>query len=223
MSEYAEVWERFVRERRLEFGGHTDPSWREGHALSASLMVPVDASGIRDRLEPMRDALRQFPFVSLHPDYFLHITLYVLGFLSDDPEEDDEISPERLQEIEANARRALSDFPAFTARLANLNAFPSAAFVEVYDGGMLDELRGALSASCGLKRPSGPPHLTLAYFQAPDDTPVPEELVSAIARFRDCPVGEMPVGSVEITLLDLRSEYPEPQALAEMPLKGQFS
>lgn len=223
MSEYAEVWERFVRERRLEFGGHTDPSWREGHALSASLMVPVDASGIRDRLEPMRDALRPFPFVSLHPDYFLHITLYVLGFLSDNPEEDDEVSPGWLEEIEANARRVLRDFPAFTARLSNLNAFPGAAFVEVHDGGMLEELRGALSASCGLKWPSGPTHMTLAYFQAPDDTPVPAELVSVIARFRDWPVGDIPVRSVEMTLLDLRSEYPEPEVLAEMPLKERFS
>jgi hypothetical protein len=64
---YAEVWERFVRERRLEFGGHTDPGWRDGHALSASFMIPVEASHFRERLEPLRDALRPFPFVSLHP------------------------------------------------------------------------------------------------------------------------------------------------------------
>lgn len=222
MGEYAQVWQSFLARRHLEFGGHTDPSWREGHTLSASLVVRVDAPVIHDRLEPMRDALRPFPFVSLHPDYFLHITLYVLGFLSDDPEED-EVSSEQLEEIEVNARRALSDFPAFTARLANLNAFPAAAFVEVYDGGMLEELREALSASCGLKRPSGPTHMTLAYFQAPDDAPVPDELVSAIARFRDWPVGEIPVGSVEMTLLDLRSDYPKPEALAEIPLKEHFS
>ena len=219
MDEYAEVWERFVRERRLEFGGHTDPDWQDGHALSASLMVPVDASRLRERLEPLRDALRPFPFVSLHPDHFMHITLLLLGFLVEEPEAEDELSRERLEEIAGSARAGLADFPAFTIRLANLNAFPGAAFVEVRDGGMIDALREALSRSCRLKKPSGPPHLTLAYFQAHDGTPVPEDLVSVIARYRNWPVGELEVESVEITLLDLRSDYPEPEMFAEIPLR----
>jgi 2'-5' RNA ligase len=219
MGEYAEVWERFVRERRLEFGGHTDPGWREGHALSASFIIPVEESRFRERLEPLRDALRPFPFVSLHPYHFMHITLLLLGFIVEEPEEEDEVSRERLREIEEGARRAMSDFPAFTVRLANLNAFPGAAFVEVHGGGMLDRLRDALCWSCGLEKPSGPLHLTLAYFHAPDGAPVSEELVDAISRYRDWTVGELAVESVEMTLLDLRLEYPEPETLAEIPLK----
>ena len=223
MQAYAEVWERFVRERRLEFGGHMDPAWRGGHTLAASLVIPVEASRLRDRIEPLREALRPFPFVSLHPDHFLHITLLFLGFLVEDPEAENEVSRERLRGIEASSRRALSDFPAFPVRLANLNAFPGAAFIEVHDGGMLEKLRVALCESCGLKKPSGPPHLTLAYFHAPDGTPAPEELVSAITRYRDWPVGELAVESVSLTLLDLRLDYPEPNVLAEMPLKKHFS
>ena len=219
VEEYAEVWERFVRGRRLEFGGHMDPGWREGHTLSASLMIPVDASRLRERLEPLRGALRPFPFVSLHPEHFMHITLLLLGFLVGEPGEEDEISRGRLEEIEGSARRALAEFPASTIRLANLNAFPGAAFVEVHDGGMLGRLRDVLCWTCGLKKPSGPPHLTLAYFQAPDGTLVPEGLIPAIARYRDWPVGELAVESVEMTVLDLRSDYPEPETLAEIPLK----
>jgi 2'-5' RNA ligase len=219
VDEYAEVWERFVRDRRFELGGHTDPDWRDGHALSASLTIPVDASRLRERLEPLRDALRPFPFVSLHPDHFMHITVLLLGFLVEEPEAEDELSRERLQEITSSACDGLADFPAFTIRLANLNAFPSAAFVEVHDGGMIDGLRNALSMSCGLKKPSGLPHLTLAYFQAPDGTPVPEEIISVIARYRNWPVGEIEVESVELNLLDLRYDYPEPEMLAEIPLR----
>jgi RNA 2',3'-cyclic 3'-phosphodiesterase len=219
VDEYAEGWERFVRDRRLEFGGHTDPDWRDGHALSASLMIPVDASRLRERLEPLRDALRPFPFVSLHPDYFMHITVLLVGFLVEKPEAEDELTRERLEEIARRARDGLTNFPAFTIRLANLNAFPGAAFVEVYDGKMIDALRDALGRSCGLKKPSGPPHLTIAYFQAPDGTPVPEELISVIARYRNWPVGELEVESVEMSLLDLRFDYPEPRMLTEMPLR----
>src|SRR5215212_28185 len=219
MEEYESVWERFVCESRLEFGGHKDPAWQEGHRLSASLIVPGQASRFHERLEPLRKALSPFPFVSLHPDHFVHITLILLGFHGDEPVQEDEGSHERLREIEESARIALSDFPAFTVGLANLNAFPGAAFVEAYDGGMLDELRAALSVSCGLKKPAGPPHLTLAYFQAADSAEAPEELISAIARYRDWPIGEITVDNVEMTLLDLRSDHPEPKTLARMPLE----
>jgi RNA 2',3'-cyclic 3'-phosphodiesterase len=216
---YDEVWERFVCERRLEFGGHTDPEWREGHALSASLVIPVQESRFRERLEPLRDALRSFPFVSLHPDHFLHITVLFAGFVVEKPERENEVSWVRLEEIEASARHNLSDFPAFTVRLANLNAFPGAAFVEVHEGEMLDSLRRALCEACGLEKPSGPPHLTLAYFHAPDGTPAPEDLIRAIARYRDWPVGELAVEYVDITVLDLRIECPEPKVLARIKLK----
>ena len=219
MDVYDEVWERFVCERRLEFGGHTDPEWREGHALSASLVIPVQESRFRERLEPLRDALRPFPFVSLHPDHFLHITELFMGFVVEKPERENEVSWVRLEEIEASARHNLSDFPAFTVRLANLNAFPGAAFVEVHEGEMLDSLRRALCEACGLEKPSGPPHLTLAYFHAPDGTPAPEDLIRAIARYRDWPVGELAVEYVDITVLDLRIDYPEPKVLARMKLK----
>jgi RNA 2',3'-cyclic 3'-phosphodiesterase len=219
MEEYERVWERFVRDRRLEFGGHTDPEWQDGHALSASLLVPIDAQRFHERLEPLRDALRPFPFVSLHPDHFMHVTLVLLGFVVEEPKEKGEVSRERLGRIEADARKTLADFPAFTVGLANLNAFPGAAFVEAHDGGMLDALREALSLGCGLEKPKGPPHLTLAYFQAPDGTPVPEALISAIERYRDWPVGEITVDEVEMTMLDLRTDYPEPKTLARIPLK----
>ena len=220
MEEYGRIWERFVQDRRLEFGGHMDPEWQDGHTLSASLLVPVDAQRLHGRLEPMRDALRAFPFASLHPDHFMHVTLVLLGFLVDEPKEKGEVSRERLGRIETDAREALADFPAFTVGLANLNAFPGAAFVEAHDGGMLDALRDALSLGCGLERPQGPPHLTLAYFQAPDGTPVPETLIPAIERYRDWPVGKIAVDGVEMTLLDLGADYPEPETLARIPLGG---
>jgi 2'-5' RNA ligase len=218
MEDYESVWERFVGERRLEFGGHKDPAWQDGHKYSASLVVPGEAWRFRGRLDPLREALRPFPFVSLHSDHFMHITLVLLGFLVDEPEDGDEISRERLREIEGSAREALSDFPAFTVDLANLNAFPGAAFIEAHDGGKIDELRATLSVGCGLKKPLGPPHLTLAYFQAPDGTEAPEELVFAIERFRRWPIGEITVDNVEITLLDLSSDYPEPETLARIAL-----
>jgi 2'-5' RNA ligase len=219
MGGYRQTWERFLSDRRLEFGGHMDPGWQAGHTLSASLVISVDAARLRSRLDRLRNALRPLPFVSLHPDHFMHITLLPLGFLVPEPGDEGEISPDRLADIEVCARRTLAGFPDFDAELANLNAFPGAAFIEVHDRGGIGELRDALGSGCGLEKPSGPPHMTLAYFHVPDGARAPDELVCAIERYRDWSVGGIRVQEVELTLLDLRQDYPEPECLARMPLK----
>ena len=220
MDGYEEVWERFRRERRLEFGGHTDPQWRNGHDLSVSFLVPVEAESIRKGLKPLREALRPFPFVSLHPDHFMHITLLLPGFLVPDPKAEDELSPNRLKELVSEARGAIAGFPPFTVELRSLNAFPAAVFVEVHDRGRLGELREAIRTRCGLSEPPGPPHLTLAYIHAPDDSPAPEPFIQTIERHRDVHVGELRVDRVRLTLLDLGEEYPEPETFAALPLGG---
>ncbi len=218
MNAYEESWQKFRQERRLEFGGHTDPEWQNGHDLSASFVVPVETDRIREALEPLREALQPFPFVSLHPDHFMHITLLLPGFVVREPKTEDELSPGRLGELASEAREALAGFSPFWVNLRNLNAFPGAVFVEVHDGGKLEELREAVRKRCGLAEPPGPPHLTLAYIHAPDGTPAPKPFVRVIERHRDKPVGELLVDRIELTLLDLGEEYPEPETFAVLPL-----
>ena len=195
-----------------------DPDWQDGHTLSASLIVPVDVGPLHPRIGPPRETLEGMPFVSLHPDHFMHITLLMLGFLVPDPEKENEISPERLSEVEAASKKVLENFPVFQIELANLNAFPGAAFIEVYDAGKLDELRDALCEGCNLEVAESLPHLTLAYFHAPNGAPAPGALISGLAGFRKWPVGEVAVEHVDLTLLDLNSKYPEPERIARMSL-----
>ena len=220
MDTYGEIWERFKRERCLEFGGHTDPDWHQGHTLSASLVVPVEASRLRDRLKPLRDALRPFPFVSLHPDDFMHVTLLFLGFLvPGEPDAENEFSRDQLEHLEGKVREALQDFPAFEVELTNLNVFPGAVFVEARDASMLEKLRATVSERCGIENPSGPLHLTLAYLQAQNGAPAPDEFVAAVERYREWTVGVFSVERVEITLLHLNSSrYPKLEIFAQISL-----
>jgi 2'-5' RNA ligase len=149
----------------------------------------------------------------------MHVTLLPLGFLVPEPRAGNELARERLQELEAGAREALRGFPAFEVDLANLNVFPGAAFIEARDGGMLEKLRDAVCRQCGLEKPSGPLHLTLAYLQAADNAPAPDEFVAAVERYRSWTVGTFFVDRVEITLLDLNSSrYPELETFARLPL-----
>lgn len=220
MQGYREIWESFTANRTLEFGGHRDPNWSAGHELSASFVIPVDVSRFEEQLRPVREDLALEPYVSLHPDHFMHITVLILGFLTPEPREASEVGSERLTQIGDEAENALKSFAPFTVELANVNAFPGAVFVEVYDGGEISRLQDAICSGCGLKRPPGPPHLTLAYLQAPDGTPAPDTLIPAIQRYRDWPVGELLVERAELTLLNIRDDYPEPKTLRELPLDG---
>lgn len=211
MDEFDRAWREFRARQRLECGGHTKFARREAHEVSASFILAVDTGQFAERLKPLRDALRPFPFVSLHPDHFMHISLVFVGLLSKMPRSG-------LEEIEARARESLAGFGAFPVRLANLGVFPKAAFVEAHSGGKLEELRDTLRLGCGIKTTVIPPHLTLAYFQAPDGTEAPEALISAIDRYRSWPVGEVLIEEAELSLLKLEEEYPHFKTAAKIPL-----
>lgn len=218
MNGYEELWQKFRRERRLESGEDEGPERRNG--LSVSFMIPVKAESILAGLAPLREALRPFPFVSLHPNHFMHVTLLLPGFLVREPKTEDQLSSDRLNELASEARGALADFSPFSVELRNLNAFPGAAFVEVHDGGRIVQLREAIRKRCELSEPPGPPHLTLAYIQTTNGTTAPDSFVEAIQSYRTRRVGEVVVNRVELTLLDLKKEYPEPETFATIPLGG---
>jgi hypothetical protein len=48
--------------------------------------------------------------------------------------------------------------------------------------------------------------------------PAPDGLISTIVLYRDWPIGAIALESMEMTLLDLRLDYPKPEVLTEMPL-----
>jgi 2'-5' RNA ligase len=150
----------------------------------------------------------------------MHVTLLLLGFLvPGEPGAENELSRGQLKKLEARVREALQSFPAFEVELMNLNVFPGAAFVEAHDGSMLEKLRATVCRCCGIEEPSGPLHLTLAYLQAQDSMPAPDEFVAAVERYRDWTVGTFSVDRVEFTLLHLNSSrYPRLEVFAEIPL-----
>nr|WP_276129932.1 2'-5' RNA ligase family protein [Rubrobacter indicoceani] len=164
--------------------------------------------------------MRPFPFVSLHPDHFMHISLVIVGFLTAAPESPDEFSEEGLASLAESAGEAVSGFGEFRIDLANLGLFPSAAFIEAHDrNGEIDILRDALLVGCGLQSKPGPPHLTLAYFKVEEETDAPEGLIEAVEPLRNRTVGSFTARHVDLTVLDLCSEYARPKVFARLPLR----
>lgn len=182
-------------------------------------MIPVEVKGIEGGISAARDALRPFPFVSLHPDHFMHISLVIVGFVTDEPGGPNEFSKENLAELAELAKEVVAGFGEFRLKLANLGAFPSAAFIEAYDeAGEIDKLRRSLFVCCGLEGKPGPPHLTLAYFTVKEKTNAPPALIEAIEPLRNRTFGSFTVRHVDLTLLDLTEEYAKPEIFARLPL-----
>jgi hypothetical protein len=66
-------------------------------------------------------------------------------------------------------------------------------------------------------------YLLAVVIEGTQEEPAPGGLISAMARYGDWREGEFAVESEEMTLLDLRLDYPEPEVLAKMPLKKSWS
>ncbi|AHY45592.1 2'-5' RNA ligase superfamily [Rubrobacter radiotolerans] len=221
MDSFERAWREFKQERRLEFGGHTDPDWRGEHDLSAAFILPVDTEVFSERLGPLREALSRFSFVSLHPDHFMHVSLVIVGFVEPSGREaEGTVTQGSLKKISSKAKEALADFSPFEVHLQGLGAFPAAAYVEAHENGEIDALRRVLRECCGLEpfEREGPPHLTLAYFKAENGTAAPPELISTVERYRDWYVGSFTAREVQLSLLDLTQEYARFEPVARIPL-----
>ena len=131
--------------------------WQDGHTLSASLIVPVDIEPLRPRIEPLqRDAggkCRSSPCTRI-TSCTSRSCLSVFSCQS--PRKEDEISPERLSEVETESRKVLANFPAFQHRVWRTSTLsPGRRLSKCMTRGKLDELRDALCKGCDLKVADG--------------------------------------------------------------------
>jgi 2'-5' RNA ligase len=164
---------------------------------------------LSSEFDRLRNALAGFPFVRLHPDTFLHIPIQELGFVTETPEQRDELTPARLQEFIAIAQHPVVDFPRFEISLGGANSFIDAAFLDVHDGGWLSRIHRRLLDFVVIPPDSRfpfLPHATIAHYTK--SAPV-GNLPAVLADWRDQTFGSFKATHVEIVLLDTSTAYPE--------------
>ena len=215
------VWEAFRRTDRVADGRHDTADWRSRAGPFAVCCVRVPAAALQPALTGLRDSLRPFPFVRLHPDGFLHVMLQELGFVVAEPRRRDELDHDRLLELAEVAVGVGRDKKPFDIALGWANAFQDAVFLELRKGGgsctrlhqRLRESAGALSAP----RYSYLPHMTVAHFTA--DAPA-DGLVAALTPHREREFGHFTVRQVELVTLRVDEPYPPLETYLTIPLTG---
>ena len=210
---YRRVWQQFRTFDRLADGRHDTADWRSHEGTYAVCAVRVPVAAIRASVDALRGALAGYPFVRVHPDHFLHITLQELGFVCDEPSRPDEITPARLDEFVNAAAGPVAETRVFDLALGGANSFQDAAFLDVHDRGRCARLHD-LAAIPRVPRYAYLPHTTVAHYT--EDVPV-GDLAATIARWRDERFGTIRVTEVEVVTLALDHPYPDLDPYAVIP------
>jgi len=215
---YRRVWQAFRGVETLADGRHDTADWRSHDGVYAVCVVRVPSAAIAAEIAPFRQALAIHPFVRVHPDHFLHVTLQELGFVCDRPGRPDEMTPTRLEEFATAAAGPIAETRPFDLRLGGANSFQDAVFLDVHDRGRCARLHTRLFEIAAIPRvPRYPylPHSTVAHYTA--EVPV-DGLPALIARWRDQRFGAFRVNEVEIVTLRLDEPYPALEPYAVFPL-----
>lgn len=217
---YRRVWQTFRTFDRLADGRHDTPDWRSHPGVYAVCVVRVPPGALQPSLDRCRRALAVHPVVRVHPAAFLHITLQELGFVCDNPDRSDEITPGRLEEFANAAAGPIAERPPFDLTLGGANSFQDAAFLDVHDGGACARLHGRLFDLAGIQRTpryAYLPHATVAHYTAAAPA---DGLAADLAAWRDTRFGAFRATEVEIVTLRLDEPYPPLESYAVLPLQG---
>jgi 2'-5' RNA ligase len=217
---FRRIWQQFRAFNRLADGRHDTPAWRAHKGFFAVCGIRVPTGILQPALGSLRSALAGYPFIRVHPDRFLHITLQEIGFVCDEPKRADELSPERLDEFVTAAATPVSETKPFDITLGGANSFQDAAFLDVHDRGRCARLHSRLrelAAVASTDRYAYLPHSTIAHYT---EETSPGNLPATLARWRDTRFGTFRVNAVELMTLDLDVAYPPLEPYAVIPLGG---
>lgn len=212
------IWQAFRSQPTVEDGRHDTPEWLARNGEFAFAMIRVPASSLQPRLNELREVLSRYPYIRLHPDHFLHITLQELGFVSDRPQTSTDITPVRLEEFAQTAAVVTADHRKFTIDFRGVNSFRDAAFIEVHDGGQCEPLHDRLFELAAI--PKAPqfafvPHATVGHYtEAADNHP----LVRDLQRWREVSFGTLEVTEIEIVTMSSAEAYPVLKTYAVLPI-----
>ena len=217
---FRRVWQAFRTFHQVADGRHDTADWRAHDGVYALCLVRVPAAVLQPALDRLRAELRPYPFVRLHPDGFLHVSLQELGFVCARPGRDDEITPTRLDEFVSSAAGPIGEHPAFEMALGGANSFQDAAFLDVHDDGNLAPLHARLFELAAIARApeyAYLPHATVAHYtqEAPSF-----HLAGTLAPWRTTRFGSFLVDRIEVVTIRLDEAYPPLETYATLPLRG---
>lgn len=193
------IWQALRVHDQFVPGAPAPFDWQKRAAMYAICAIPLsESSGLHESLEPLRSALRQFPFVHLYPDERLVIPIQELGFVVDSPSRPDETSMDVIQEFVHQAEIPVTDFPAFQVQVGGFNSFLDVPFLDIHDDGWCNRMHQRLRDFMSMQPDDSfayLPHLVLGEYTAFEDI---GSFPAHMAPWRDRQFGEFVADRLDI-------------------------
>jgi 2'-5' RNA ligase len=205
------VWERRKNIQLNMTKYWIDNDWTKGRNQYLTFHVRIRDEELIEKIVEIQSKLTTISCVAPFPKDYFHISVAGLGFLAKSEENEDDILIGNLQRIINQVKEALQPFSKFDVFLSNLNIFPDVVFVEVHDGGKIEEIFRRLQAIPEIRRrkfeyPSFLPHISIMHFQKKKDF---TRLIGCLEELRDTDFGKMTVNSIELVNAHLFKKYPK--------------
>lgn len=184
------------------------------------LICRLKNEDIIENLEKINEVLSAFecynPFLQQH----LHITVKILGTISNEKENSNDYSLSEIDDLLFNLKSKLSWFKKFEINIKTLNLFPSVVFAEVHDNEKFKELNQIICETNDVvifpERDNGNyiPHIALGNFKNKNV----EYLVDKLTELRNTEFGSLTIDSIDLVKADLTKPVPEFETLDTIKL-----
>jgi 2'-5' RNA ligase len=218
---FADVWERRKNVQLNATKYWIDESWTKGRNQFLTFLVRIRDEELIEKIAGIHRKLSTVSCVAPFPKDYFHISVTGLGFLVKTEEYEDDILIGSLQRIINRAEEVLQQFSKFKVFLSRLNIFSDVVFVEVHDGGKIEEIFRRLQAISEIGKrkfdfPSFLPHISIMHFQKKEDF---TRLISYLEELRDTEFGKMTVNSIELVNAHLFKKHPKLKTIHTFELK----
>ncbi len=218
---FTDVWERRKNVQLNVTKYWVDNDWTKGRNQYLTFHVRIRDEELIEKIVEIQSRLSTISCVAPFPKDYFHISVMGLGFLAKSEEYEDDILVENLQRIINQAKEVLQPFSKFDVFLSKLNIFPDVVFVEVHDGGKIEEIHRRLQAIPEIRKrkfgySSFLPHISIMHFQKKEDL---TRLISCLEKLRDTEFGKMTANSIELVNAHLFKKYPKLNTIHTFELK----
>ena len=211
-EKFQQIWQDFNRSTDVRLYNPERTQESHGRKNHLALAIKITDMGIRDKMLSTADRIRDIQGLYIFPPEYYHITVKILGFMSEMKNNADDIVPGELNDICHQVTSVIEQIPIFTLEIGSVNSLGSFIILEVEDEGNISMIqqtfreKTTLIPRYELEVDNWLPHISIAAFQSSGGL---EELKIRLAELRGKRIGEMKVKRIDLIAAGLQKPFPK--------------
>jgi len=171
-EKFDKIWQDFKRGIDVQLYNPEQTRDSHGRKGDMALAIKITEAEIRDKMLSTVDEVRDIQGLYMFPPEHYHITVKILGFMSEIKNKVDDIVPKELNDILYQVTSVIEQIPIFTLEIGTVNSLGSFIILEVEDQGRISMIQRAfrekttLIPSYELEGTNWLPHISIAAFQS---------------------------------------------------------